>query len=76
MSKNTNYLVVLSETNDSTDEILNLCYHGCSPMGVGLPEVPEILEISEIWQKWKNFGFCVTCMGVLSTKYSHSISPE
>ena len=26
MSKNTNYLVVLSETKDSTDEILNLCY--------------------------------------------------
>ena len=70
MSKNTNYLVVLSETKDIKDDILNLCYPWVSPMGVGLPEVPEIPEILEIWQKQKNFGFCVICMGVLSTKYS------
>ena len=54
MSKNTNYLVVLSETKDSTDEILNLCY----PWVFMSVRLPKVLEIPEIWQKWKKFlGF-------------------
>ena len=63
MSKNTNYLVVLSETKESKDKILGSYYswvftvtHGCSPMGTGLPEVPEI---PEIW--WKRKIFWVLC---------------
>ena len=62
MSKNTNYLVVLSETKESKDKILGSYYpwvftvtHGFSPMSTRLPEVPEILEILEIWQKQKIF---------------------
>ena len=74
MSKNTNYLVVLSETNDSTDEILNLCYPWVFTHGY--PEVPDILEIPEIWQKQKNLGFCVICMAVLSSTNYSPFTPE
>ena len=70
-------MVVLRETKEIKDKILGSYYswvftvtHGCSPMSSGLPEVLEIPEILEIRWKRKNFGFCVICMGALSTNYS------
>ena len=59
MSKNTNYLVVLNETKDSKDGILNLCYpwvftHGCwtprSPRNTrNLAEMEKILVLCNMY---------------------------
>ena len=68
MSKNTNYLVVLSETKDRKDEILNLCYPWVFTQWVSDSQKSQ--KYQKFGRNGKKFGFCVICMGVLSTKYS------
>ena len=61
-------MVVLSKTKESKDKILNLCYSWT-------PRSPRNTGNTENLAEMEKFGFCVICMGVLSTKHFLQLFP-
>ena len=63
MSKNTNYLVVLSETKESKDKILGSYYPWVFTHGYQISRSPENTGNTRNWVKWKIFWvLCNICV--------------
>ena len=78
--QNTNYLVVLSETKDSTDEILNLCYPWVFTYGCQTPRSPRntrntgnLVEMEKFWVLCNMYG---SIEYQIFPFYSQLFSPE
>ena len=67
--------VVLSKTKESKDKILNLCYPWGNTHGCWTPRSPQNTGNTGNLAEMEKFGFCVICMGVLSTKHFLQLFP-